>query len=378
MLEGQVAVLSSGALRLRRGAVGLAGAAAERDVPRRPALVPALSGPGAAGLSGQEHDSLGPGGAFGAVAQAGRRRQHRPGGAGRRREPPLQRSVPEHPRCLRGARAARDLGYGQLVDQESELVGELFESVFEHQRFTGRSGPSTATRGSAASTGTWSASCCSRFRKSCLAAAARQDEAFGELAEWYYDVRAGLGFNKTPEVYGAFPTDPYSHTPGFAGARQPGMTGQVKEEILTRLGELGLSVRDGRGEFQPRPSAQKRVPGRPGVIRVLRRCRAASDAGAGSADARLHLLPGSDRLPVVRRAEADATSLRRHEPATWKELFWTGPRVARSSHDRARSCASRCHSLPGWRTIWRQQVRAGSTVGEAWIMNENVEASYRS
>ncbi len=64
-------------------------------------------------------------------------------------------------------------------------------------------------------------------------------------------MRAGLGFNKPPEVYGAFPTDPYSHTPGFAGARQPGMTGQVKEEIITRLGELGLSVRDGRVSFSP-------------------------------------------------------------------------------------------------------------------------------
>ncbi len=39
-------------------------------------------------------------------------------------------------------------------------------------------------------------------------------------------------------MYGAIPTDPYSHTPGFAGAQQPGMTGPVKEDIC-RLGELG-------------------------------------------------------------------------------------------------------------------------------------------
>jgi hypothetical protein len=67
----------------------------------------------------------------------------------------------------------------------------------------------------------------------------------------YYDVREGIGFNKAPEIYGAFPTDPYSHTPGFAGARQPGMTGQVKEEVLTRMGELGVRVNDGRVAFQP-------------------------------------------------------------------------------------------------------------------------------
>jgi hypothetical protein len=67
----------------------------------------------------------------------------------------------------------------------------------------------------------------------------------------YYDVREGIGFNKTPDVYGAFPTDPYSHTPGFAGARQPGMTGQVKEEVLTRLLELGVEVADARVSFKP-------------------------------------------------------------------------------------------------------------------------------
>ena len=62
------------------------------------------------------------------------------------------------------------------------------------------------------------------------------------LAAAYYDIRQGLGFNKSPADYGAFPTDPYSHTPMGGGARQPGMTGQVKEEILTRFGELGVSV----------------------------------------------------------------------------------------------------------------------------------------
>ncbi|MCB9007873.1 MAG: hypothetical protein H6656_10995 [Ardenticatenaceae bacterium] len=34
-------------------------------------------------------------------------------------------------------------------------------------------------------------------------------------------------------------------------ARQPGMTGQVKEEILTRWGELGVSLRDGQLCFAP-------------------------------------------------------------------------------------------------------------------------------
>ncbi|MEK9912807.1 MAG: hypothetical protein VW580_02690, partial [Flavobacteriaceae bacterium] len=53
------------------------------------------------------------------------------------------------------------------------------------------------------------------------------------------------------ELYGAFPTDPYSHTPGGKGAQQPGMTGQVKEDILCRFGELGVRVTNGVLSFDP-------------------------------------------------------------------------------------------------------------------------------
>ena len=49
------------------------------------------------------------------------------------------------------------------------------------------------------------------------------------LGGLYYRVRHGIGFNKDPAQYGAFPTDPYSHTPKHAGAQQPGMTGQVRK-----------------------------------------------------------------------------------------------------------------------------------------------------
>jgi len=69
---------------------------------------------------------------------------------------------------------------------------------------------------------------------------------FDRLTVVYRRIRDGLGFRKDPETYGAFPTDCYSHTPAHAGAQQPGMTGQVKEEVLTRAGELGLRLTDGR------------------------------------------------------------------------------------------------------------------------------------
>ena len=71
-----------------------------------------------------------------------------------------------------------------------------------------------------------------------------------ELGDLYYKIRSGLSSDKTPEQYGAFPYDPYSHTPYKRGAQQPGMTGQVKEEIITRMGELGCSLKNGTLVFQ--------------------------------------------------------------------------------------------------------------------------------
>ena len=70
------------------------------------------------------------------------------------------------------------------------------------------------------------------------------------LIDTYYDIRSGFGFNKPPDVYGAFPTDPYSHTPAGQGAKQPGMTGQVKEELLARMAELGAFVERGALSFE--------------------------------------------------------------------------------------------------------------------------------
>ena len=77
----------------------------------------------------------------------------------------------------------------------------------------------------------------------------RSEPVAERLCDFYKDVRAGLGYQKTPAEYGAFPTDPYSHTPKGRGARQPGMTGMVKEEILTRQLEVGFRFEDGRLVF---------------------------------------------------------------------------------------------------------------------------------
>jgi len=140
--------------------------------------------------------------------------------------------------------------YAQLVADEMEKVKVLFEDVFHHSEFTGRSGTFFAYEGLGSVY--WH-----MVAKLLLAVQEvffyTQDDASRKgLLEKYHDIRAGLGFNKSPEVYGAFPTDPYSHTPKGQGAKQPGMTGLVKEEILTRRAELGLTIRDGCISFDLR------------------------------------------------------------------------------------------------------------------------------
>ena len=65
------------------------------------------------------------------------------------------------------------------------------------------------------------------------------------------DIKNGLGLHKPPALYGAFPTDAYSHTTGFSGVQQPGLTGQVKEDLITRFYELGVNVEKGEISFSP-------------------------------------------------------------------------------------------------------------------------------
>ncbi|MGH8016723.1 MAG: hypothetical protein ACREIA_00255 [Opitutaceae bacterium] len=87
-------------------------------------------------------------------------------------------------------------------------------------------------------------------RQACEQTADR--EIVAGLAVRYHEITDGLGSRKRPEDYGAFPTDAHSHTPAHAGAQQPGMTGQVKEDLLARWGELGVGMTDGRLHFLPR------------------------------------------------------------------------------------------------------------------------------
>jgi hypothetical protein len=134
--------------------------------------------------------------------------------------------------------------YAELVKADAKNILSLFEDVFRHSEFTGRSGTFFAYEGLGSIYWHMVSKLLLAVQETILRT--RGEETTSKLMEIYTDIRKGLSFNKTPDNYGAFPTDPYSHTPKGQGAKQPGMTGLVKEEILTRQSELGFSVEGGK------------------------------------------------------------------------------------------------------------------------------------
>lgn len=146
-----------------------------------------------------------------------------------------------------------DNKYKSLVDSERETLLSTFENVFNHKAFTGRSGTFYGYEGLGSIYWHMVSKLLLAVQECCLKAIneKQSEEVIGRLLEHYYEINAGIGVHKSPELYGAFPTDPYSHTPGGKGAQQPGMTGQVKEDILSRFGELGVFVANGQIHFAP-------------------------------------------------------------------------------------------------------------------------------
>jgi len=141
----------------------------------------------------------------------------------------------------------------EASDADRQSVLDAFELVFNHRAYTGRSGTFFGYEGLGSIYWHMVSKLALATQETFWRAAASGADArqLDRLADAYYDVRAGLGVNKTPEEFGAFPTDAYSHTPDGTGAKQPGMTGQVKEDILCRWGELGVLVEDGQIVFRP-------------------------------------------------------------------------------------------------------------------------------
>ena len=144
-------------------------------------------------------------------------------------------------------------GNASQIEAETGQILEIFEEVFNHKAFTGRSGTFFGYEGLGSIYWHMVSKLLLAVQECCLKAIEEKEneEVIGRLLEHYYEINAGIGVHKPPVLYGAFPTDPYSHTPAGKGAQQPGMTGQVKEDILSRFGELGVFVKAGQLRFDP-------------------------------------------------------------------------------------------------------------------------------
>jgi hypothetical protein len=161
--------------------------------------------------------------------------------------------------------------YGEDIEASREPLRALYEAVFRHREFTGRSGSMFGFEGLGCIYWHMVSKLLLAIQENFFTALERNAgaQACRRLGGLYYKVREGIGFNKTPAEYGAFPTDPYSHTPGHSGAQQPGMTGQVKEEVLTRFGELGLRVAEGEVRFDPGLLRAREFTSEPRTFRFL-------------------------------------------------------------------------------------------------------------
>ena len=144
-------------------------------------------------------------------------------------------------------------GADGISQHDRDVLCGIFETVFNHRQFTGRSGAMFKYEG---------LGCIYWHMVSKLLLATGEviqslgqegsdDELLDRLNECFDDIKDGLGLHKSPADYGAFPVDPYSHTTGFSGVQQPGMTGQVKEDVITRFNELGVDVSQGEISFSP-------------------------------------------------------------------------------------------------------------------------------
>ncbi|MDX8365241.1 hypothetical protein [Cytobacillus sp. IB215665] len=141
----------------------------------------------------------------------------------------------------------------EYKDEDIKIVEEIFSNLFDHHAFTGRSGTFYKYEGLGSIY--WH-----MVSKLVLATQENFNDIYCQqgmneetkaLMNEYEAIKAGIGLEKSPEHYGAFPTDAYSHTPSFAGVQQPGMTGQVKEDFISRIGELGVKVEEGCIRFKP-------------------------------------------------------------------------------------------------------------------------------
>jgi hypothetical protein len=139
-------------------------------------------------------------------------------------------------------RLAAEPTLAALAAHDRAALLAAWEDTFRHRSYLGRSTTMFAFEGLGCVY--WHMVSKLRLALEECAAGAGDPALSAELGACADGVAAGLGPARGT-AFGAFPWDPYSHTPAGRGAQQPGMTGQVKEEILARRHRLGVVVEDG-------------------------------------------------------------------------------------------------------------------------------------
>ena len=147
----------------------------------------------------------------------------------------------------------------EITTDETEQLLNLYEQLFNHHAFTGRSGTFYKYEGLGCIY--WHmvsklllavGECIQAYSQYPIGGTpSHSSKAASALIAHYKAIREGIGSHKTPAEYGSFPFDAYSHTPSMMLVQQPGMTGQVKEDIISRFFELGVQVQNGQITFCP-------------------------------------------------------------------------------------------------------------------------------
>jgi len=140
-----------------------------------------------------------------------------------------------------------------IQEKDRQEILNVYEKIFDHQSFTGRSGTFYKYEGLGSIYWHMVSKLLLAIGESIKSATTQNTnpEILNQLINHYYEVQKGIGAHKSPDEYGSFPFDPYSHTPIMAGVQQPGMTGQVKEDIISRYQELGITVNNGTITIKP-------------------------------------------------------------------------------------------------------------------------------
>ncbi len=143
--------------------------------------------------------------------------------------------------------AERCESLGVKEEVKARLLAE-YEALFAHNQFTGRSQVMYKFEG---------IGCVYWHQNAKLALAVletvqatrQQGKDATAVYEAYKKLMGGFIFRKTPEECNAIPVEPYSHSSFSGQSEQAGMTGQVKESVIMRRGELGIFVKEGEIHF---------------------------------------------------------------------------------------------------------------------------------